>query len=42
MIFATTTLKNTAAIAGAALEWGFSGKLLPGSQGEVFYEVLVE
>ena len=32
----------TPAMAGAALEWGFSGKLLPGSQGEVFYEVLVE
>ena len=27
---------------GLNLEWVFTGKLLPGSQGQVFYEVLVE
>ncbi|MFZ1343554.1 GEVED domain-containing protein [Thiothrix eikelboomii] len=29
-------------VSGTALDWSFTGKLLPGSQGEVFYEVVVE
>ncbi|WP_078923457.1 hypothetical protein [Thiothrix eikelboomii] len=32
----------TSFISGEDLEWSFTGQLRPGSQGEVFYDVIVE